>query len=221
MTLAEIRTQVQDILGPGAFYSTAEINSMINRLYRIYAGLTLAIERQGSIVISPAVNSFSPCLNFPGHVVPYRLAIAGRRVRKASLAALEAMAADWFIKQGNDVTHYAVAGGNRIFLYPSPYVSKTLDFSYAALGSDLFDASVPEIPVHHHISLAHGAAGVLRLAKEGGQEGEKARPYLKSFLEAVSSQAAEMRKRAQIQGWDTMPLPVDMKSLKTILTEAA
>lgn len=217
MTAGELRGRVEsrldeDTSGGGRFYTAEEILGALNEAQRLYALLTLCLERTESMELSAGVTWYSMLAVFPRWIAPLRVRVAGPgggKVNPATLHNLDALDAEWQKATGTP-QRYAHIGFDLMAIWPHPSGSGvSLDVTFAACPVEMLsDGYTPEIPEEDHPALIEYAIPRLR-AKEGGQEFAKSLPHLDRFMEAARKRGEYVRARAKAQRYDAMPFELE------------
>ncbi len=225
MTLAKLRDRVLRRLGedPAAtnYYSAADADAKINEGLRLFALLTLYVEKTATFTLVQGETWRHLRVTAADFLVPLRVRIiGGDRLRPARLAELDALKNNWQKNQGAP-KRYALLGDDLLAITPQADDGATsLELTYAADATTLTaDGDVPGIPTARHPDLADYAVHVLRV-REGGIEFAKTRPLMERFLESANETAVDVRSRNKSLSYDTMPLELTLVDRSRLFGES-
>lgn len=240
MTLASLRERSRTRLSDGGAYSNAEIDAALNSAMRVFAFLTLCIERQMLLPILPGGRFMRMLTAAPDFLVPLRVelrstgalfdqamfdqvlfdqaaeeAAAGTvssRLRPAQAGDFRAENDEWLSETGAP-RRYAVLGFDLLVVDRTVLSPAALLVKYAALPAALTaDGSSPEIPESHHEHLPALVPFLLQ-AREGGSIHAKTRPGLQQFADGARQLAEFVRARALAQRYDREPSEITLADL--------
>jgi hypothetical protein len=141
MQLSGMVTLVSQRLAEGqdgpTFYPAYEIVAALNEAQRLFALLTLGLEKSSTWNV-PAGTTFSHMLGyFPDWIVPLRIAtIGGAKVRPSRLSDLSALDSQWIMSSGSP-SRYAALGADLLALYQQPpagYAAGTVTVTNGGTG---------------------------------------------------------------------------------------
>lgn len=209
LTIADYKTRLGDALDDTGlvYYTAAEVIHAVNVGQRLFAFLTLCVERTVNFNLANATTWYAINAQLADFLVPLRTYYNGVRLRPDTPHTLDARDSSWRATAGTP-TRYGTLGFNLLFLTPqlAVGVGQHLSLTYAATPAELAnDGDSPEIPADHHIDLIDFSIYWLRL-KEGGQEGANAVQYLQRFLQAAQKYSSFTRARGRAQNYDVAPL---------------
>jgi len=225
MTLGTIKTEVARRMDDTANtrYSADRIVSVVNQGQRIFAFLTLAIERSVNLALAANTVWYSVLGTAADWIAPLRVEnSSSQRVRPATIAQLDALNPLWrAATAAAGPTRYGLTGTDLLFVHPAPSgAGVTLPLKYAAMPAALsIDAHVPEIRAQYHKSLCDYAVFALKLP-EGGQELPEALENWRRFQEAVVTENQFCRDRAQQARYDTIPPELEPIDVRKLIQEA-
>ena len=189
------------------FYSTTQIKAALNRAQKLFALLTLCIERRDQTFALTAGQSFYPDVSsaFSDFLLPLRVKAGTTRVQPVQSHSLDLRYGAWESTAGTP-THYFMKGLYFLGIYPRPSgIGTSLTVTYAGEPATLTNAGdTPEIPEEYHMCLIDYAEYRLRW-QEGGQELAKTIARFGRFLEEADKCARYTRARAVAQRYDVMP----------------
>jgi hypothetical protein len=224
VTLATIQGLVSDRLNESAAmggptsYPTTEITAAVNEGLRLFATLTLCIEKTAAWAVTPAQTFQHMMLIFADWLAPLRISTAtGAKVRPARLSELWALDSAWVASPGPP-TRYASMGFDLVALYQQPAAGGTvLTCQYAACPPPLVNAGdVPAIPLEYHEQLVK--YGIYRCRQpEGSEPLESVLPLLEEFLAAAQDYAEFVRARNVGAGYDTLPMELALFDRSTLV----
>lgn len=225
MNLGEIRAEVSRRMDDtsNVRYSVGRIEQAINQGQRIFAFLTLAIERSAAFNLAANTVWYNVLDTLADWVAPLRVEdSSSRRIRPATIRQLDALSRMWRADTAaTGPTRYGMVGTDLMFVHPAPDgAGVALTLKYAALPAELtVDGDTPEIRAQYHISLADYACFFLKLP-EGGQELPEALEYWRRFQEAVATENQFCRDRAQQARYDTLPPDLEPIDIRKLIQEA-
>jgi hypothetical protein len=195
----------EDTTSP-VYYKSFEVLNALDEAQRIFAFLTLCLEKTGSLALTANTTWYTLFSTFTDFLLPLRVRInGGDKLRPANTAEMDARNLSW---QGTTGTpaRYGVLGFDLFFVEPHPTAPGTsLDITFAHEPARLTDeADVPETPEEYHASLIDYTIPRLR-AKEGADEFFSALPYLDRFLESAGKLGNYVRERRRAQKYDRLP----------------
>lgn len=199
-TLGSLRTRLWKMLDDadgGQYYSRDFIDHCLNRAQRLFALLSLCIERtvtfnltngQAFYLISDQISDF---------VAPLRISFNGTRLRSDRIHDMDSRDSTWRARPGNPA-RYATLGFDLLAITPQPVSGvNTLDFTYSAEPPLMVNPTdVPTLPGDQQAALLDGAYYFCRLP-EGGAELQAATVYLKRFIDQAQKYAAFVRSKSR------------------------
>lgn len=206
MNFLSLQTRIIERLDEAStpvFWTLDEIKLAINKAQRLFAFLTLCIERTTTFAVS--TDAFYSLATIADYMLPLRVFnAAGGRVYPHKVYELQLENPAWRAVTGSP-TKYAQPGYSLLAITPQPAGAQNLTLTYAASPALLsLDADEPEIPEEYHPSLPKFAQVWLRY-KEGGQELQKTLPLLGEFLDDAQTFAQFKRARSKAQLYDKQP----------------
>lgn len=141
MQLSAMYTLVSQRLNEGqtgpTFYPVYEVVSGLNEAQRLFALLTLTLEKTASWAV-PAATTFSHMLGFfPDWIVPLRIStVGGAKVRPSRLEDLSSLDSQWISSPGAPY-RYAALGADLLALYQQPvagYAAGTVTVTNGSTG---------------------------------------------------------------------------------------
>jgi hypothetical protein len=231
-----------------AAVTAAEVAASLNRAQRLFALLTLSIERTAPFSLSVdtvwyraedqlgdfllplrcaqrAASAATSLWGVPeGDTTLFDEAAADRgpaaRVRPATLYEMDALDVQWQTRRGDTMRRYGVLGYDLMFCYPAPQTEGLdCDLTYAAMPRPMAsDSDEPDIPREWQQFLSSFAIPDLRL-KDGGAELERAKPLLNEFLDAAQRCADKVRHRYRTLGYDAEPFELKSYDRSRLLAE--
>jgi hypothetical protein len=218
MTQAEIRDLVakyldEDRASAQRYVSDTVIDLGIQYSARIYAFLTLAIEKSGNLTVAAGSTFASVLSTFPLWIAPLRITQNSAHIQRDTLMSFRARKNAWRNATGIP-ERYAQIGASAIAFHPPPVSSAVATFSvrYAA-----FPANTDEIVPEDHQAIADGAAAIVAGLFLGGQTTAGADERLSRYMEAIKLRAEHVRQRSSQNRFDTLPTPVSKEALKNLL----
>lgn len=219
MNFLELQTRTKERLdepSTSVYYSAAEIKEALNKAQRLFALLTLCIERTGTITMTGGQTFYTVSTFLSDFLAPLRVTFRALsyRLRPSTIHDLDAYSSSWRSVTAAAPDKYAFLGYDLFAITPqwngAPFSSRFLDVVYAATPAVMsLDADTPEIPADIHPCLIDYALYYLRL-KEGGQELQKTLPSLGAFLDAAQKYAAFFRARSLSQQYDRQPVDIEL-----------
>jgi hypothetical protein len=211
MTTATISGLVSQRLNEGAavggpqFYPGPEILAAVNEGQRLFALLTLCLERQSALAI-PANTTFLHVLPVVAdYLAPLRITDAsGAKVRPATFGELWSLDAAWPAAIGPPI-RYVAAGADLAAFYGRSGDPVTVQLQYAGSPALLVNGGdVPQIPTEYHQELIN--YGIYRVRQvEGGEEFAATLPLLDHYLQAAQDYGAFIKARNVGAGYDSLP----------------
>lgn len=212
MNLGELKTRVfgrlDDDSSSPAYYTASEVTHALNVGLRLFALLTLCVERTATVTLSAATPfytlSASP-FSITDFLAPLKLTVAGARVRPSTLHELDMLSTAWRATAGAPA-HYIQDGYELLAIYPQPAGGTTsVVLTYAAVPAALaVTGDSPEIPEEQQPALIDFAIWWLR-SKEGGAEFGATNELLTRFLDTAQQYGNYVRGRSQGQLYDRVP----------------
>lgn len=219
MTLGDIRSRGlkrldDDVTTPVA-YSESEATAAINMGLQEYAFLTLSLENQATLALTPGTWSYRPLDYFADWILPLRVTLAatGAKIRPAGLRDLDALDRGW---QGSRAVpkRYVSEGWNLLGFYGT---GSAVQVTYACAAPELFnDSDVPAILENDHPLLVEFMLYVLYL-KSGAQMLTKGLACYARFLEGATARASDVRARAVERGYDPPPIELARFDLSRVV----
>lgn len=210
MIFSDLQDRVEERLDEDGtspvYYTTTQIKDALNRAQRLFAFLSLCIEkRDQTFSLSAGTTYYDVSATFSDFLLPLRIKAGTSRILPVRQEQLDLRYGAWESTAGTP-THYFMRGFYFFGCYPRPAGAGTsLLFSYAAEPATLTNAGdTPEIPEEYHMSLIDYAVYRLRW-QEGGQELAKVIPLFGRFLDEVEKCAIYTRARAMAQRYDSIP----------------
>lgn len=214
MTFGDLKSHVCMLLGESrtapVFYTFPEIEAALNQAQRLFAFLTLCIERSVSLALESSVFFGSQLPSdwvLPLRIKDTTLAAAPSNA-KVHPARLEDFIAEnlWWQYDVGLPKRYAVLGSSGLVIFPAAAApGGSVRVRYAAMPVLMdSDGDIPEIPAEYHNTLADWAVVRLR-CKEGGQEFMKEMARSQHFFEDAKKLALWTRSRYLGLGYDTVP----------------
>jgi hypothetical protein len=208
MTLLQMETIVSQRLNEAAmpvFYPSSEIIAALNEANRLFALMTLCVERTSVWNVAANTTFFKMLTVFPDWLAPLRIESTDfSKVRPSRLSELWSLDAQWPVVTGRP-KRYAAMGGDLVALYPHPTALTLLPVRYAGAPALLAGAGdVPEIPADYHDLLPKYSIYRLRMA-EGAEEFAATLPLLQEFLEGAVKLAQYVKARNVGFAYDTVP----------------
>lgn len=209
MTLSDLQVRLLErVDDDGSYYVAAETTHALNVAQRLFALLTLSIERTATFTLS-AGQAFYTITGAPisitDFLVPLKITVGGARVRPATIADLNLYDSSWRATPGTP-EFYAQHGYALFAVTPQPAGGATsLALTYAAVPAPLVSSGdVPEIAEEQQPLLLDFARFWLR-AKEGGAEFQAELESFNRFLDGAQKYAAFVRARSKSQLYDKLP----------------
>ena len=208
MTVAELQARTLARLDDsGVYYPANEVLWAIEEGQRVFALLTLCLERTASLTLAGGTVFYRMLTQYTDWLLPLRVRVGGLyggKVAPARLADLDARSLTWQAEEGTPA-RYAHLGFDFLALHPHPAGAGTsLDVTYARCPAAMNANSTLEIPEEYHADLIDYAIPALR-AKEGGQEFQSSLKYLERFLEGAQKMGDYVRARNVAAGYDRGP----------------
>jgi len=223
MTVAQFQTRILGRLDDpnGRYFSSSEVLYRLNEGQRLFALLTLCLEKTSTIALNAATPFRHLLSSIPDYLVPLRISVAsGSRLTFGTLADLDAENDAWQ-KTAGAPTRYATLGLDLLAINKQPAGSGTsLDITHAYSPARLSaPANIPAIPEEYHLALADYAFHTLRI-KEGGREFADTFASFQRFLADVEQCAAYVRQRSLAQRYDTLPFELRTFDRSRLVTPA-
>ncbi len=122
---ALVSARLNEAFGAGGpkFYPSVEIVSAVNEGQRLFALLTLCIERTAGFVVAANTTHFHALAQLSDYIATLRLSnAAGTKIRPATFGELWALDTQWPVATGAPV-RYVAAGADLISIYRQPATS--------------------------------------------------------------------------------------------------
>lgn len=223
MTAAEIEDRiwerVDDNPDAPATCTAAEVLAAINEGQELFALLTLCIERTVSVTLTAGAAWGDVRSVLGDFLCPLQIAVAGTKVRPATLAELDAWNSDWQATAGTP-ERYATLGFNLFAVTPHPAIDTAASFTYAAAPVALVGDDFPEIPEEYHPALIDYGVYRVRL-KEGAQGLKRGMANLQRFLESARECGDYVRARSRAARYDTLPFELALFDRSRLIADKA
>lgn len=205
----------------GAFYSAVEALSAINEGIRFFTLLTLGLEKTTTWFTPTAGPLYHLLPYIPDYLLPLRIFdSAGKKLRPATLAELDALDSGWEAATASKPTKYCAQGLDVLALYKAPPQTSPLFVTYARAPVALVaDGDAPEYPEDLHSAFVDYGVNRLRF-REGGQEFAKSMPYLGRFLNEAQRYGDYIRERNKGAGYDRLPFELTKADIGKLLKMA-
>lgn len=226
MDVGTIKTrawQRLDDTDPGTFYGATSVLDSINKGQRLYALLSLCLERTKNFTVSASTTFYTPrsVSGFSDWLFPLRITSGGTRVKPFKLHELDALDSQWITRThtGGKALRYCSLGFDFLAVTPTPSSgTETLSVTYCAEPAALtVDGNTPEIPEEDHPYLVDFVIYHQSL-QEGGGEFQSRLSYLERFLEGVVKRRTLTRNRAIAQSYDYVPSELKLNDLSRLFT---
>jgi hypothetical protein len=221
MTLSDITgriiTRIDDNAGAPVSVTEAEAIAAVNEGEQLFSWLTLCLETTLPITIAANATFGVIRSTFPDFLVPLRIAIAGVRLRPATLGELDAQNDQWQATAGLP-TRYAQLGFNFWAITPQPTFSMQAQATYARSPVLLVNPTdTPEIPEQYHPALV--AYGRYRTKlKEGAQGLQRGLGEFADFMDAAKEHGDFVRARSRAASFDTLPFEMKLFDRARLVT---
>lgn len=206
--LGQMRDQLAQMLDDPqmVYYTPAEMAHALNLSQRLFAFLTLCVERTVSFALTNAQTWYQLSGQISDFIAPLRILHSGTRLTASTIHDLDARDDSWRSTAGNP-TRYCQPGHDLFAITPQPASGvHTLSLTYAAWPAEMTNnGDTPEIPADQQPHLIDSAYYLLRL-KEGGQEGAAAVRYFQRFLQHTGKYTNFARAKNRAQHYDVEPL---------------
>ena len=190
----------------GAYYNASLVLEKLNEAERLFAFLTLCLEKTAALTVTANTPFFVLSGTFTDFLLPLRVKVqGGARLEPARLSELDAENEAWQKTTGTP-TRYSMLGFYLFAINKQPSSGGTsLDVTYAQQATTLSNGTQsPAIPAEYHPVLIDYAVTAL-LAKAGGRAFLDSLDGLERYLAAATKCAAYVRARSLAQRYDRQP----------------
>lgn len=207
VTVGEFKVRLGALLDDPThiYYTEAAILHALNVGQRLFALITLCIERTVTIALTNGQDYYDLSAQLTDYLLPLRVTHSGVQLKPDTLNNLDLRNRAWRATAGTP-TRYAREGLDRLWITPQPASGvHTLEIVCACEPAALvLDTDIPEVPGDQSTALEDFAVWWLRFF-EGGQEHANTLVYLRRFLDDASKYAAFVRAKNRAQGYDNWP----------------
>lgn len=204
-------TRLGDNPASPKYFRQADALAAIREAQELFVLLTLCLEAETPIAISPGVFEYDAMAARADWLVCLSLTrgVDGKKVRPSTLGEVAAKNSQWQATADVGPERYAVAGFSKLFVTPQPVALGTLTAVYARGPVTLTLGGSAEIPEERQPCLLDYAQVRLRMS-QGAQLLAADLSLLKSFFAEVEAAAAMVRERSKDRRYDVLPAEVRM-----------
>lgn len=221
MNRGQIKTRILNALNDNAttpvFFSTAQLNSLVDEGMEVIAENSRAIRRTAMFALRPGTTFYSPASIAPDIMFPVRFWDTTREVRMTALSMqeLDKAKARWLQTSGTPEVWFPVSW-DLFGVYPATSTSGGLiRMDYVAWPRELIDDNdEPELPLASHDAIVLFGAYMGLLKKWDGDNAKIMLKALESHISLATSRSGINKMSSQITHREEQPgvsFPSDLR----------